>query len=77
MYVCVCHGVTERHIESAVQQGARQMKDLRKTLKVTAKCGRCAECARDCLRESLAPALASLAYESSIPQALVLGPQAG
>jgi bacterioferritin-associated ferredoxin len=70
MYVCVCHGVTERHIEAAVQQGARHLQDLRRVLKVTAKCGRCAECARDCLRDTLGPVLATIPYESSISLAL-------
>ena len=70
MYVCVCHGVTERHIEAAVRSGARHLGDLRKALKVTAKCGRCAECAKDCLRESLTPVLASLPNATSFQLAL-------
>lgn len=64
MYVCVCHGVTERQIEHAVQQGARHLKDLRQTLRVTAKCGRCADCARDCLRATLTPLAAVLQPDS-------------
>ncbi|MBL8438127.1 MAG: (2Fe-2S)-binding protein [Zoogloeaceae bacterium] len=53
MYVCVCNAVTERHINEAVAQGARHLRDLRSTLGVTVDCGRCARCARDCLKSSL------------------------
>lgn len=53
MYVCVCNAVTERHIEHAVNQGARRMRDLRQTLGVTAECNRCASCAKQCLSSTL------------------------
>ncbi|NPU91656.1 MAG: bacterioferritin [Gammaproteobacteria bacterium] len=53
MYVCVCNAVTERHIAQAVQQGARQLKDLRRALRVSADCGRCARCAHQCLQATL------------------------
>lgn len=54
MYVCVCHGVTERHIDQAVDRGATRLKDLRRNLRVATGCGACASCARDCLKDSLA-----------------------
>ena len=53
MYVCLCHGVTERHIEQAVDRGATRFKDLRRELRVATECGRCARCARDTLQQSL------------------------
>lgn len=56
MYVCVCNAVTERHITQAVQQGARHLRDLRTLLGVAAECGKCAGCARNCLKGELAPA---------------------
>ena len=52
MYVCVCHAVTERQIHDAAREGARTLKDLRRELGVTSDCGRCASCARDCLRDA-------------------------
>jgi bacterioferritin-associated ferredoxin len=52
MYVCVCSAVTERQIHLAAQKGARTIKDLRRDLGVTAECGRCATCARQCLRDA-------------------------
>ncbi|MBR0566709.1 (2Fe-2S)-binding protein [Azoarcus sp. L1K30] len=53
MYVCVCNAVTEKHIEHAVRSGATTLRMLRHELGVTAECGRCATCARDCLRSAL------------------------
>jgi bacterioferritin-associated ferredoxin len=44
--------VTENHIHQAARAGARTLKDLRRELGVTSECGRCAGCARSCLREA-------------------------
>ncbi|MDX9944597.1 MAG: (2Fe-2S)-binding protein [Azonexus sp.] len=52
MYVCVCHAVTDRQIHEAAYNGARTLKDLRRDLGVTRDCGRCATCAKDCLKEA-------------------------
>lgn len=52
MYVCVCQAVTERQIHQAAQEGAKTLKDLRHQLGVTTECGRCANCARQCLRNA-------------------------
>lgn len=52
MYVCVCLAVTERQIHQAAQEGATTLKDLRRELGVTSECGRCATCARQCLRDA-------------------------
>ena len=54
MYVCVCNAVTERHIAEAVRKGASRLRDLNRELGVARDCGRCASCARDCLRSELA-----------------------
>lgn len=56
MYVCVCSAVTERQIHQAVRAGAQTLQDLRQDLGVAADCGRCASCARQCLREAHADA---------------------
>ena len=42
MYVCLCHGVTDRDIRAAVCNGATRMRDLAKELGVATECGRCA-----------------------------------
>jgi len=54
MYICLCRGVTERHIFDAVNSGAGRMQDLRRNLGVATGCGRCRTCAKDCLKQSLA-----------------------
>ena len=62
MYVCLCNAVTDREIRGAVKLGARSLVDLRETLGVATCCGRCSDCARTVLAESLA---ASCAYAGS------------
>lgn len=52
MYVCVCKAVTDRQIREAAESGARTLRDLRRDLGVTSECGRCASCAKDCLKEA-------------------------
>lgn len=53
MYVCICNAVTERHIDSAIADGCRSLRQLREQLGVGACCGRCTGCARDVLKNSL------------------------
>ncbi|MEM0912614.1 MAG: (2Fe-2S)-binding protein [Pseudomonadota bacterium] len=50
MYVCLCNGVTEKHIYAAVENGARSVSDLKAALKVTSICGKCASCAKEHLK---------------------------
>jgi bacterioferritin-associated ferredoxin len=50
MYVCVCQAVTDREIHQAARNGAKTLKDLRRDLGVSVDCGRCASCARKCLK---------------------------
>lgn len=52
MYVCVCRAVTDRQIREAAAGGARNLNDLRRELGIVNECGRCATCARECLREA-------------------------
>ncbi len=50
MYVCLCHAVTDSDIHQAAKNGATTLKDLRRELGVSVDCGRCASCARKCLK---------------------------
>ena len=52
MYVCVCKAVTESDLSVAIRAGARTLGDLKRGLGVATECGRCATCARECLRAS-------------------------
>lgn len=52
MYICVCLAITESQIHQAAREGAKTLKDLRRDLGVMAECGRCATCAKQCLRDA-------------------------
>lgn len=52
MYVCLCHGVTDRDIRKAAEKGVTTVRQLGRELGVGTQCGRCASMARDILRES-------------------------
>jgi bacterioferritin-associated ferredoxin len=52
MYVCICQAVTDREIHQAARNGARTLRDLRRDLGVGVDCGRCASCARECLKSA-------------------------
>ncbi|MBL8540452.1 MAG: (2Fe-2S)-binding protein [Betaproteobacteria bacterium] len=54
MYVCLCNGVTDHHIATAVADGASSLCDLKARLGIASCCGRCAECAEFVLDEQLA-----------------------
>ena len=47
MYICICNGITERDIRTAVAEGASTLDCLRDQLGVAAGCGTCA-----CIAES-------------------------
>ncbi|NQZ82810.1 MAG: (2Fe-2S)-binding protein [Colwellia sp.] len=53
MYVCICHGVTDKQIETAVEAGATTMKKLSVELKVGSQCGKCCQCAKKVLNNKL------------------------
>lgn len=52
MYVCLCHGVTDREIREAAENGCSSMRQLGRELGVGRQCGRCASTAREILREN-------------------------
>ncbi|MCS6997583.1 MAG: (2Fe-2S)-binding protein [Casimicrobiaceae bacterium] len=54
MIVCVCHGINERTLKEAVQQGVATFPELQATTGVATCCGRCADCARCVMHEALA-----------------------
>lgn len=43
MYVCVCHGITDRQIRRAVDQGASSLTEVQQQLPVGGCCGRCVD----------------------------------
>lgn len=61
MYVCLCHGITDREIREAADSGVNSMRQLGKELGVGTQCGRCACTAREILRECRTPDYMALA----------------
>lgn len=53
MYVCMCHGITDRQIREAVCDGVVSMRELCAELGVASNCGRCAQYAKQLLDETL------------------------
>jgi bacterioferritin-associated ferredoxin len=45
MYICMCHGITERQVRDAIAQGAVDLSDLQAELGIATSCGGCAETA--------------------------------
>ncbi|MBI3285595.1 MAG: (2Fe-2S)-binding protein [Burkholderiales bacterium] len=54
MIVCVCNNVSDKKIQHAVKAGMTTMSELREHLEVGTCCGKCAGCAKQILRESVA-----------------------
>lgn len=54
MYVCLCKGISDSQIKQAVcENGACSMKCLANQLGVATQCGKCAEMAKQILKEAL------------------------
>lgn len=52
MYVCICHGVTEKHIQQAVSDGVDSMRKVRGCLGVGSQCGKCVCHAQDVISQA-------------------------
>ena len=53
MYVCICHGITDKDIRAAARQGACSLEALSQQLRVATCCGRCADCATEVLQDAI------------------------
>ena len=53
MIICVCKAVSERHIRTAVKNGAASLRDLTRDLGVGTCCGKCVPEAKAALSASL------------------------
>lgn len=54
MYVCICRGITDKHVTQAVCQGARCVKDVNKQIGKPVQCGRCCLYMKEVLQEAVA-----------------------
>lgn len=53
MYVCLCKGITDSQIRTAVNNGAESMRAVRDQLGVASQCGKCSSFCREIVRETL------------------------
>ena len=53
MYVCVCHGVSDKQLHRAVEAGVRSFEQLQACTGVATCCGACEPCAREILEDKL------------------------
>jgi len=53
MYICLCKGITDKAIRSAVIDGANSFASVRKELGISSQCGRCAVDAKDLINTTL------------------------
>ena len=53
MYVCICNAVTDTDIREAVDEGVRNMRQLRQATGCANTCGSCAETAAETLQQAL------------------------
>jgi len=49
MYVCICHGITEKTIQKAARNGVTNLTQLANETGATTGCGSCAEMAENIL----------------------------
>lgn len=54
MYICICHGVTDKAIREAADAGARDLAELSAMTGCAGSCGCCAELAMQIMEEARA-----------------------
>jgi bacterioferritin-associated ferredoxin len=77
MYVCICHGITDRQIRHAVEQGIASLGELQMQLPVGGCCGRCVDTAEALIHEQqqTAPCARSRSVELSAARAAAQLPE--
>ena len=59
VYICICNAVTRRQVEECANSGVSSLDELAFQLGVGAGCGRCRDCAAECLEACGAQSQAS------------------
>ena len=52
MFVCICHGINEKAIQKAVSEGAKNVREVRKTLHLGSQCGQCVRQAHEVIEQA-------------------------
>ncbi|MEQ6916422.1 (2Fe-2S)-binding protein [Halomonas aquatica] len=53
MYVCLCKSVTDHRIRGAVEQGARNWREVQQVTGCGTQCGKCSCMGKDITREAI------------------------
>ena len=54
MYVCLCHGITDKAIQRAVrEEGIGNLRQLKQHLNVGSQCGRCIQMAQNIIDNTI------------------------
>jgi len=67
VYICICHAVTKRQLLTAIDNGARTMRELRQQFDLCNSCGKCGPDIRCTLAEAMARAEPSQAPVTETP----------
>jgi bacterioferritin-associated ferredoxin len=63
MFVCICHAINETRIEQAVLEGARSVRDIKRSLGLGSTCGKCVVQAAQVIKQTQAKVDADLFYQ--------------
>ncbi|MGL6314043.1 bacterioferritin-associated ferredoxin [Vibrio sp. WXL103] len=54
MYVCLCHGISDKKIRKlAIEQGLQDIREIKKCTSLGSQCGKCIRQAKEILSETL------------------------
>ena len=54
MYICVCHGVTDKQIQQAVvEEGVGNIRELRQKMSLGNQCGKCVQMAQQIIDNTI------------------------
>ena len=54
MFVCMCYGITDKQIKSAVEtHGVGNMRELKQIMALGSQCGKCIELAQEIIDETI------------------------
>ena len=65
MYVCLCKGITDSQIRTAVADGMTSYHDMRRALGLSSQCGKCAAHAREIFNDALPAVDSALFYNAA------------
>lgn len=53
MYVCLCHGISDKKIRKlAIEQGVQDIREIKKCTSLGSQCGKCIRQAKEILSET-------------------------